>query len=86
MKEGTYVHKPAENKWHFVQITRRLDGSYKWKNNADVTWTLFPIPGKSNLLTVEDDCPSYKNGYTTATFNETGIFGPFDEFYTYQGL
>ena len=79
-----YIGKLSENDWHFVEISKKPNGNYKWKNRANVEWDLIPIADVDNMLRVGKECPYYKNGYTSAVFNETGIFGPWKEFYAYQ--
>ena len=86
LKEGIYIRVPAEKNYHFVEISRRSEGNYEWKNNDDVKWSLAHRIGEGNLVQVGQDCPYFEDGYTTAKFNETGILGPMNEFYTYQGI
>ena len=85
LKEGSYARQPAEVESHFVEISKMSDGKYKWKNSANVEWYLIPVASEDNLLEVGKECPYYKDGYTSAYFNENGIYGPFDDFYVYQG-
>jgi hypothetical protein len=49
---------------------------------------LYPQSGESNfgILRVGTDCPYYSKGYTTASYNEMGIYGPGNEFYTKTGM
>ena len=71
------------------------DGNCRWKNRANVEWTLISNGEACNqqelgqVLQVGIDCPYYnwpsKNFYTSAQWNQTGIYGPFNEFYYYQG-
>ena len=71
------------------------DGNYRWKNRANVEWTLISNGEACNqqeggqVLQVGTDCPYYnlpsKNFYTSAQWNQTGIYGPFNMFYQYQG-
>ena len=86
LKEGSYARQPAEIESHFVEISQTSDGKYRWKNSANVEWDLLPIAGEDNLLQVGKECPFYKDGYHSANFNENGIYGPFDDFYVYQGI
>ena len=45
--------------------------------------------GVGQVFQVGTECPYYnwpsKNFYTSAQSNQTGIYGPYDEFYYYQG-
>ena len=77
--------RPPTNDWHYVIISQIQDGVYKWANRAGVTWTLYQ-ESDDKTLRVGDDCPYYKSpsNYRTATFNETGIVGPSDKFYSYD--
>ena len=71
------------------------DGNYRWKNRANVEWKLISNGEACNqqevgqVLQVGTECPYYnwpsKNFYTSAQWNQTGIYGPFNEFYHYQG-
>ena len=85
LKEGIYVHNPPQKNYHFVEITKKSEGHYEWKNNDAVKWSLTHRMGEGNLVQVGQDCPYFEDGYTTAKFNKTGILGPMNEFYTYQG-
>ena len=85
LKEGSYARQPAEVESHFVEISKMSDGKYKWKNSANVEWYLIPVASEDNLLEVGKECPYYKDGYTSANYDENGIYGPFDDFYVYQG-
>merc|ERR1719187_2917408 len=74
----------AFNDWHYVTISLDEEGGrWKWTNRAGVSWSLY-LAG-NNVLRVGDDCPYFNNGYTTAAFNETGIVGPWGEFYAKLG-
>ena len=81
------MRHPPTNDWHYVTISQDKDGVYKWTNRAGVTWTLYH-ESDDNTLRVGDDCPYYISpyNYRTATFNETGIVGPYTglEFYSYE--
>merc|ERR1712038_411918 len=70
------------NDWHYVNISQE-GGRWKWTNRAGVSWSLYQAG--NSVLRVGDDCPYYNSGYTTATFNETGIVGPWGEFYAKLG-
>ena len=85
MKEGHYHHIPITSDWHIVEITKKPNGNFEWKNKANAKWTLIPIVNQCNTLEVGKDCPYYNNGHTTATFDENGIYGPWNAFYSYQG-
>ena len=87
------MRKPAENNWHYVDIKKMSNGSYKWKNNATwngkigVEWGLIPIPGTCNEFRVGRESPYYNsttNPDIIAKFDQDGIFGPFDEYYSYE--
>ena len=86
MKEGNYTGE-YKNDWNIVEITRLSNGSYEWKNKANIKWTLFPISGQCCTLKVGTDCPYYyyPYNYTTARSIVIGIYGPFNELYRYQG-
>ena len=86
LKEGKYVRKPAENNWHYVTVSKILNGNYKWENKAGVEWNLISNGQECDLLQVGTECPYYINGYIVTRFNEKGIYGPSDEFYEYQGM
>ena len=90
LKEGRYERKPIENDWHYVDIKKMSNGNYKWRNKAyyterepDGEWRLIPITGKCNKLQVGIECP-YSSYYKIAEFDQDGIFGPFDEYYSYE--
>ena len=89
LKEGIYKRKPATNDWHYVGIKKMANGNYRWKNKANVEWGLIPNSGTCNEVLVGTDCPYYnwptKNFYTTARFNQNGIYGAWDEFYSFEG-
>ena len=89
LKEGIYKRIPATNDWHYVEIKKMANGNYRWKNKANKQWTLIPNNEKCNELQVGTDCPYYnwptKNFYTKAQFNQNGIYGPYDKFYSYEG-
>ena len=71
------------------------DGNYRWKNRANVEWKLISTgeacnqQGVGQVLQVGTECPYYnwpsENFYTSAQWNQTGIYGPYNEFYHYQG-
>ena len=83
---GMYERIPAENNWHLVEISSKSRGKYEWKNKAGEKWTLTAQPGNGNILEVGTDCPYHKRGYTSTTFNATGIFGPWNVFYVFNRL
>ena len=68
-----------------MTISKEEDGVYKWTNRAGVTWTLYQEESGDNMLRVGEDCPYFDDGYTTATFNKTGIVGPWGKFYSKFG-
>ena len=70
------------------------DGNYRWKNRANVEWKLISNGeacnehGVRNVLQVGTECPYYYTpaaNYTTTKWNQTGIYGPYNEFYYYIG-
>ena len=70
------------------------DGNYRWKNRANVEWKLISnseacnAHGVGNVLQVGTECTYYytpEANYTTAQWNQTGIYGPYNEFYYYIG-
>ena len=71
------------------------DGNYRWKNRANREWRLISNGKACNqqevgqVLQVGTECPYYnwpsKNFYTSAQWNQTGIYGPSNMFYHYQG-
>ena len=71
------------------------DGNCRWKNRDNKEWKLISNGEACNqqeevqVLQVGTECPYYnypsKNFYTSAQSNQTGIYGPFNEFYYYQG-
>jgi len=87
IKVGSYENHEydngGKNDWHYVTITKGKDGSYKWINNAGKSWSLY-VTNKKDTLTVGEDCPYHKNGYTEAVFNADGVFGPWNEFYQFE--
>ena len=86
IKEGTYVRNPIEDGSHFMEISKKSEGIYEWKDDAGVKCTLTPIPYQCDTFEVGDDCSYYQEGFKSAQFNESGIYGRNDEFYTYQGM
>jgi len=52
---GSYVHKPVQNKWHRGTITRvnhkRGNPVLRWRNDAGVSWKLYPELRKGILRT-----------------------------------
>ena len=75
----------GKNMWHYISISYdETTNSYKWTNNAGVSWTLYPSQN-FDTLKVGTDCPYYTKGYKTAKFNQMGIYGPSNEFYTKTG-
>ena len=82
------------NDWHYVSI-RRVRGSqdYTWENKAGATWDL-TLVGEENhgslRFKVGENCPYYRDGYTTAYlyFSSTDgveIEGPWKEMYKKTG-
>ena len=67
-----------------MTISKVEAGVYNWTNKAGVTWTLYH-ESEDNTLRVGQDSPYFKYGFTTATFNETGILVHFGEFYSKVG-
>ena len=61
--------------------TMRASNTYTWKNTAGATWTLSSTIN-SNQLRVHKDSPYFKTGHKISTFNQMGIYGPGNEFYT----
>ena len=86
LREGSYIHKPPKSKTHFVEISKPFEDSYQWKNGSYEKWSLTPIVGERNALKVGKECPHYDSGYKIAKFNEAGIYGPSDDFYSYNGM
>ena len=74
-----------ENDWHVVEISMISEGKYEWKNKAGVKWSLTTKGIDSCDIEIGEDCPYYDDDYTSASFNSSGIFGPHNEFYVYQG-
>lgn len=75
----------GKNDWHYVTITYdSASNTYTWKNRAGKSWTL-SSSSTFNKLEVHADCPYYASGYTTAEYNQMGIYGYGNEFYTKTG-
>jgi len=85
LKIGTYVREPPTNDWHYVIITQIDGGTFEWTNRAGKTWHLYQYD-EDDTLFVGDDCPYYASPYnwSVTTINATGIFGPFNEFYSFE--
>ena len=85
--EGRYVRHPATNDRHYVEIsTTKYDGQYKWKNNAKEEWLLFSVANKCKEYLVGPHCPYFNKGFMSSRFDRKGIYGPFDEYFVYQGI
>ena len=85
------MRQPPTNDWHYVEIWKISNGNFQWKNKANVTWDLIPNDRECSVLEVGKNCPYNSdkygvNRYTSARFNQSGIYGPFQEFYDYQGI
>ena len=69
---------------HYVTITyNSATNTYKWENKADQSWTLYST-SIYNVLRVGTNA-NYDFGQTTVQFNQMGIYGPGNEFYTKTG-
>jgi len=94
LKEGYYENLQYEenagkNDWHYVTITRKVDGDYTWENRAGKVWTLYSSEDVCAPLDVGEDCPYYDwpkpEYYRSASYNKAGIYGPGSGFYTFVG-
>jgi len=73
-----YVNK---NAYHYVNITRKENGDYEWKNRV-TKWTLYPY--EWNELRLGPDCPYYEDGRRYILFTDDGVWS--GEFYTKEGV
>ena len=82
----------ATNYWHYVNVAKIGEKTYRWTNAAGVSWTLTFTESfnEGNDLTfmydVGKDCPYYEDGYETATLsmqtaNGIELDGPSNEKY-----
>merc|ERR1712232_1208897 len=75
------------NDWHFVNIAPTESAfQYKWRNRANVAWTLTATTDE-DVFAVGEDCPWYKHGYVKMGVARRGdgsveyVLGPYDEHY-----
>ncbi len=59
---GTYAHEPEENAWHRGELRLDPEGKLRWRNGADVEWSLEPDFANGRLLT-GPDCPYHRPGH-----------------------
>ena len=94
---SAYVGTSNENSWHHATIAAvpvlavQFGGApLRWKNKADVEWSLTPS-GDSAALAVGDDCPYFTSGYASCAVEcdsdgrVTAVFGPGGERYCRTG-
>lgn len=58
---GSYVREPVENAWHRGELRLDAGGKLRWRNGADVEWSLEPDLASGRLLT-GPDCPYHRPG------------------------
>jgi len=91
--EGEYENflygPPEKNHYHYVTVLPAVDNGvgYIWRTLCN-EWTLTPIKDQQLTFAVGEQCPYFKNGYTTMKFktdhkgNIVGAFGPGNEYFT----